>query len=152
MPDQTPDLVADQNAVYFLPDDMSLVQNQIGIEAGSFVNNANWDSNLQQDISKTLNFVDYIHQDVGGEMQPMDMLGWSTGIYPMSASRGKFLGGTIYAPQSANLFASEQYGNVGLSNRNQTQVEQYFQQKNVYTPRDEDAFSTFIMPGFEGSN
>ena len=152
MPDQTPDLVADQNATYFLPDDMSLVQNQMGIEVASYNVQAQFDGAKGQDVSKVLNFVDYIYQDIGGEMAPKDMLGWSTGIYPMSASRGDFIGGTLYAPMSANLFASEQYGNVGMDNRNQLQVEQYYAQKGSYTPRDEDAFSTFITPGFEGSN
>lgn len=144
-------LVADQNGTYFLPDDMSLVSNQIGIEVGSFPTNAQFDGAKTQDISTTLKFVDYIHQDIGGEMSPVAMLGYSTGIYPMSASRPDFDGGTLYAPQSANIFASEQYGLVGLSNRNQLQVEQYIQQNNVFTPTDQAAFSTFIMPGFGGN-
>lgn len=145
------DIVNDQNGVYFLPDDVNLATNVIGIEAGSFVHNAGWDGAKQADINKVLNFVDYIQQDIGGEMAPVEMLGWSTGIYPMSASRPDFDGTTIMAPQSANLFASEQYGNVGLSNRNQLQVEQYIQQNNIFTPSDPNAFFSFITPGFGGN-
>lgn len=145
------DLVADQNGTYFLPDDVSLVSNQIGIEAGSFVTNAAWDGAKQQDFSSVLPFTVAIKQDIGGEMAPVSILGWSTGIYPMSASRGDFNGATLMAPQSANIFASEQYGNVGLSNRNQTQVEQFLSQNNQYTPRDVEAFASFITPGFGGN-
>jgi hypothetical protein len=145
------DLVADQNGTYFLPDDVSLVSNQIGIEVGSFNTQAQFDGARQQDFSLVLPFTVAIKQDIGGEMAPVNLLGWSTGIYPMSASRGDFDGSTIMAPQSANIFASEQYGNVGLSNRNQTQVEQFFQQNNVYTPRDVEAFASFVTPGFGGN-
>jgi hypothetical protein len=51
-------------------------------------------------------------------------------------------------PNSAVIFASEQYGDVGLSNANEVKVAQIAYQANVWTPNEADAAVTFITPGF----
>ena len=109
-----------------------------------------WDGARQQDINKVLNFSEYIDQSFGGEMQPEEMIGWSTGIIPMFVSRGDFMGGTIQPAQIDALYASQQYGDVGLSNRNEVVTQQVVTAPNVFTPLDNQAAITFVSPGFEG--
>ena len=104
------------------------------------------------DAGQVLNFTDAINEDVGGVMTPTDMLGWSTGLIPSGVQYQPFRGETLVGkdvPNSAVIFASEQYGDVGLSNANEVKVAQVAYQANVWTPTDGDAAATFIMPGFE---
>jgi hypothetical protein len=144
------DFVADQDRVFFLPDDMSLATNVVGIEVGNFNYPAEFDGAKQQSINTVLPFTVAINQDFGGEGAPVELLGYSTGIYPMSASRPDFDGATLFAIPSANIFASEDYGSVGGTRRAQVQVEQYATQNFIYTLPDAQAFETFITPGFSG--
>ena len=91
-----------------------------------------------------------INESIGGQQTPADQLGYSTGIVPMSVSRGDFMGGVIQPQQIDALYASQQYGDVGLSNRNEVMVQGLNQQENVYTPIDSEAALSFVMPGFIG--
>jgi len=104
------------------------------------------------DAGHALNFVDYIKQDIGGEMAPEYQLGYTTGYVSVEQKWRPFDGQTLVGgdvPNSAVIFASEQYGNVGLSNANQVKVAQLEYQANVWTPSDEEAAVTFIEPGFQ---
>ena len=104
------------------------------------------------DAGKALNFVDYIQEDIGGEMAPEYQLGYTTGYVSVEQKWRPFDGQTLVGadvPNSAVIFASEQYGDVGLSNANQVKVAQLEYQANVWTPSDQDAAVTFITPGFE---
>lgn len=92
-----------------------------------------------------------VNESVGGQQTPADQLGYSTGIVPMSVSRGDFIGGVIQPQQIDALYASQQYGDVGLSNRNEVMVQGLNQQENVYTPIDSEAALSFVMPGFIGN-
>lgn len=103
------------------------------------------------DAGQVLNFTDAIKEDVGGVMTPTDMLGWSTGLIPAGVKWQPFQGETLVGkdvPNSAVIFASEQYGDVGLSNANEVKVAQVAYQANVWTPTDQDNALTFITPGF----
>ena len=60
------------------------------------------------------------------------------------------MGGVIQPQQIDALYASQQYGDVGLSNRNEVMVQGLNQQENVYTPIDSEAALSFVMPGFIG--
>ena len=102
---------------------------------------------IGQDV---LPFTVAINESVGGQQTPADLLGYSTGIVPMSVSRGDFNGETIQPAQIDALYASQQYGDVGLSNRNEVMVQGVMAQQNVYTPLDNEAALSFIMPGFSG--
>jgi hypothetical protein len=96
-----------------------------------------------------LPFVEAVNVSLGGETTPEDQLGFSTGIVPMSVSRGDFDGTTIQPAQIDALYASQQYGDVGLSNRNEVMVQALISQDNVFTPNDANAALTFVTPGFE---
>lgn len=103
------------------------------------------------DVATTLNFNQYIIEDVGGESVPSDMLGYTTGLVPMGVKWQPFQGETLIGkdvPNSAVIFASEQYGDVGLSNANEVKVAQVAYQANVWTPHESDSAVTFISPGF----
>ena len=104
---------------------------------------------IGQDV---LPFTVAINESIGGQQTPADLLGYSTGIIPMSVSRGDFDGATIQPAQIDDLYASQQYGDVGLSSRNETMVAGVMAQQNLYTPLDNEAALSFIMPGFTGSN
>ena len=104
---------------------------------------------IGQDV---LPFTVAINESIGGQQTPADLLGYSTGIIPMSVSRGDFDGATIQPAQIDALYASQQYGDVGLSSRNETMVAGVMAQQNLYTPLDNEAALSFIMPGFTGSN
>ena len=112
----------------------------------------NYDGNKEQDISKVLPFVVAVNESVGGEMAPADQLGWNTGFYGMLASRGAFNGLTIQPENSAMIFASQQYGEVGRSSRNETVVAQYLDSNLIYTGQDSNNMLTFITPGFTGGD
>ena len=97
-----------------------------------------------------LPLVEAVNESIGGQQTPADLLGYSTGIIPMSVSRGAFNGQTIQPAQIDALYASQQYGDVGLSNRNEVMVAGIMAQQNIYTPLDSEAALSFIMPGFVG--
>ena len=140
-----------------LPDDTNLnwgtQQSTPGLEQSSFVNaDFNGTLGLTEDVGVVLPFTVAIDESVGGTPVPANMLGWSTGFVPAEVRWAPFNGATLVGsdvPNSAVIFASEQYGDVGLSTANQTKVEQINYLNNVFTPNDENAAATFIAPGFE---
>jgi hypothetical protein len=101
------------------------------------------------DTTTVLPFVIAVNESIGGQGTPDQLIGWSTGIVPMSLSRGDFDGATIQPAQIDVLYASQQYGDVGLSNRNEVMVQALINQDNVFTPNDANAAMTFVTPGFE---
>jgi hypothetical protein len=139
------------SANYPTEDTLNFTQNQgTPFEIAPFSSQPNFDGNRQQDITLVLPLVVAVNESIGGEMAPADQLGFSTGIVPMSVSRGDFNGLTIVPEKTANIQAAQQYGQVGLSNANQTKVAQYLDQNFIFTKQDETAFSSFITPGFGG--
>lgn len=139
-----------------VPDDRNLnygtQQSTPGVEQSMFIN-ADFDGKLglTEDINVVLPFTVAINESIGGTPTPANLLGWSTGYVSSEQKWRPFDGSTLTnaeVPNSAVIFASEQYGDVGLSNANQTKVEQILYLNNVFTPNDENAAATFIAPGF----
>jgi hypothetical protein len=86
---------------------------------------------------------------LGGEMTPQDQLGFSTGFVPMEVTRGSFNGQTIQPEQIDALYASQQYGDVGLSTRNETMVQGLRIQQNIFTPNETLSADSFVNPDFQ---
>jgi len=130
------------------------VDTQLSNAIDAYNDQSNWDTPNNQIAGygqDVLPFVLAVNESIGGTQTPDDLLGYSTGIVPMSVSRGDFLGGVIQPQQIDALYASQQYGDVGLSNRNEVMVQGLNQQENVYTPIDSEAALSFVMPGFIGN-
>lgn len=116
----------------------------------AFTDQPDWDGKRQLGVGmNVLPLVEAVDQAIGGETTPEDQLGFSTGIVPMSVSRAEFDGATIQPAQIDVLYASQQYGDVGLSNRNEVMVQALISQENIFTPNDANAALTFVTPGFE---
>ena len=129
------------------------VDTQLSNAIDTFNDQPDWDgvNGREQAIGQdVLPLVEAVNESIGGQQTPTDLLGYSTGIIPMSVSRGEFNGETIQPAQIDALYASQQYGDVGLSNRNEVMVQGIMSQQNVYTPLDNEAALSFIMPGFIG--
>jgi hypothetical protein len=126
---------------------------QLSNAINTFMDQPDWDGALGREQAIGMNYLTLqqaVKQDIGGEMTPADLLGYSTGILPMSVTRGEFNGQTIQPDQIDALYASQQYGDVGLSSRNETMVAGIMAQQNIYTTNDSEAALSFIMPGFVG--
>jgi hypothetical protein len=133
-----------------LPSDLDLNYGTVNSKTNT---EADFDGNdgRNVDAGQALVFTTAINEDVGGVMTPTDLLGWSNGLAAPGSQFQPFRGETLVGadvPNSAVIFASEQYGDVGLSTANQTKVAQIAYQQNVWTPTDNDAAVTFITPGF----
>ena len=103
------------------------------------------------DIAKSLKFVDYIQEDIGGEMAVENLIGWSSGFVPMNVRNRPFDGRVLTldeTPFSAVIFAGEQYGDVGGDSANQTRLAQVQYTNSIYTPNEQTAADSFIAPGF----
>ena len=112
---------------------------------------AQLDGSRTQDIATSLKFVDYIQEDIGGQMAVENLIGWSTGVVTQNVRNRPFDGRVLSAdetPFSAAIFASEQYGDVGSDSSNQTRVAQVNFTDSVYTPNEQQAADSFISPGF----
>lgn len=131
------------------------VDTQVSNAINTFNDQPDWDAvngreaPIGQDV---LPLVVAVNESIGGQQTPQDLLGYSTGLLPMSVTRGQFNGLTIQPAQIDALYASQQYGDVGLSNRNEVMVAGVMYQQNQYTPLDNEAALSFIMPGFVGGN
>jgi hypothetical protein len=90
-----------------------------------------------------------VNESIGGQGVPLELIGWSNGIVPMEVSRGSFNGATIQPEQIDALYASQQYGDVGLSTRNETMVQGLRYQQNIFTVDETSASDSFVMPDFE---
>ena len=90
-----------------------------------------------------------VNESIGGQGVPIQLIGYSTGIVPMEVSRGSFNGAVIQPEQTDALYASQQYGDVGLSTRNETMVQGLRYQQNIFTVDEQQASDSFIMPDFE---
>ena len=129
------------------------VDTQLSNAINAYNDQPDWDgvngreAAIGQDV---LPLVIAVNESIGGQQTPADLLGYSTGILPMSVTRGDFNGQTIQPDQIDALYASQQYGDVGLSNRNEVMVAGIMAQQNQYTPLDSEAALSFIMPGFVG--
>ena len=140
-----------------VPDDTLLAfgnqQSTPGVQTSYFVQpDFNGTLGLTPDLTNVLPLVQAVKEDVGGTAVPEMMLGWSTGFVNAEQKWRGFDGSTLVGqdvPNSAVIFASQQYGDVGLSNANQTKVEQLRYMNNVWTPNDQLAADTFIAPGFQ---
>jgi len=118
----------------------------------TFTEQADWDGNRSRELAVGMNYLTLtqtVQQDIGGEMTPEDLIGYSTGIVPMEVTRGMFNGETIQPAQIDALYASQQYGDVGLSTRNETMVQGLISQESIFTITDATAGMTFVTPGFE---
>lgn len=124
-------------------------QESTPMEITSIQTFADFDGSAGRNLNtKVLPLTVAVNESIGGEATPANQLGFTTGIYPMSASRGGFNGGTIVPINSAVIFASEQYGDVGLSNRNEVMVQALSFMNNDYTPDNDNAAQSFTNPGF----
>ena len=112
---------------------------------------AQLDGSRTEDIATSLKFVDYIHEDVGGQGGIENLIGYSTGYVPQNVRNRPFDGRVLSldeVPFSAVIFASEQYGDVGSDSSNQTRVAQVQYTDSIYTPNEQVAADSFIAPGF----
>jgi hypothetical protein len=138
---------------YEMLDQDTNVDTQLSNAINAYNDQPDWDgvngreAAIGQDV---LPLVIAVNESIGGQQTPADLLGYSTGILPMSVTRGDFNGQTIQPDQIDALYASQQYGDVGLSNRNEVMVAGIMAQQNQYTPLDSEAALSFIMPGFVG--
>ena len=148
-------LMEDPYPSYEALDENTNVDTAVSNAIDAYNDQPDWDAvyGREQAIGQdVLPFTVAINESIGGQQTPADLLGYSTGIIPMSVSRGDFDGATIQPAQIDALYASQQYGDVGLSSRNETMVAGIMAQQNIYTPLDNEAALSFIMPGFTGSN
>lgn len=146
--------MADAYPSYEVLDENTNVDTEVSNAINTFNDQPDWDTTnvtISGWGTSVLPLVEAVDQAIGGQYTPADQLGYSTGIIPMSVSRGDFDGATIQPAQIDALYASEQYGNVGLSSRNETMVAGIMIQQNQYTPLDAEAALSFIMPGFSGN-
>lgn len=98
---------------------------------------------------KSLEINDYVNWDEGGQPGPVDNLGWNTGSSEGGFRRWlKFMGQVLIPANTAAIMASQQYGNVGLDNRNQVLVAQYAQQNSTYLPSQQELEAQGIAPGW----
>lgn len=134
-------------------DEATNVDTRVSNAIDTYNDQPDWDgvNGREQAIGQNvLPLVLAVNESIGGQQTPADLLGYSTGILPMSVTRGAFNGQTIQPAQIDALYASQQYGDVGLSTRNETMVAGIMAQQNIYTPLDSEAALSFIMPGFSG--
>lgn len=147
-------LSGDMYPSYEMLDENTNVDTQVSNAIDTYNDQPDWDGMFgrEQAIGQdVLPFTVAINESIGGQQTPADLLGYSTGIIPMSVSRGDFDGATIQPDQIDALYASQQYGDVGLSSRNETMVAGIMIQQNQYTPLDAEAALSFVMPGFSGN-
>jgi hypothetical protein len=147
-------LSGDMYPSYEALDENTNEDTQVSNAINTFMDQPDWDGSRGRETSIGMNvlpLVQAVDVAIGGEMTPEDLLGYSTGIIPMSVSRGDFDGATIQPDQIDALYASQQYGDVGLSSRNETMVAGIMIQQNQYTPLDNEAALSFVLPGFSGN-
>jgi len=146
-------LMEDPYPSYEVLNENTNVDTQVANAIDAYNDQPDWDAVNGREAAigqNVLPLVLAVNESIGGQQTPADLLGYSTGIIPMSVSRGYFNGETIQPDQIDALYASQQYGDVGLSNRNEVMVAGVMAQQNVYTPLDNEAALSFIMPGFIG--
>lgn len=146
-------LMEDPYPSYEALDEATNVDTRVSNAIDTYNDQPDWDgvNGREQAIGQNvLPLVLAVNESIGGQQTPADLLGYSTGILPMSVTRGAFNGQTIQPAQIDALYASQQYGDVGLSTRNETMVAGIMAQQNIYTPLDSEAALSFIMPGFSG--
>jgi len=146
-------LMEDPYPSYEVLNEDTNVDTQVANAINAYNDQPDWDAVNGREAAigqNVLPLVLAVNESIGGQQTPADLLGYSTGIIPMSVSRGDFNGETIQPDQIDALYASQQYGDVGLSNRNEVMVAGVMAQQNVYTPLDNEAALSFIMPGFIG--
>jgi len=146
-------LMEDPYPSYEVLNENTNVDTQVANAIDAYNDQPDWDAVNGREAAigqNVLPLVLAVNESIGGQQTPADLLGYSTGIIPMSVSRGDFNGETIQPDQIDALYASQQYGDVGLSNRNEVMVAGVMAQQNVYTPLDNEAALSFIMPGFIG--
>jgi hypothetical protein len=98
---------------------------------------------------KSLEINEYVNWSEGGKGGPVDNLGWSTGIESGGFRRWMPLDGrTLIPANTAAINASQQYGNVGLDNRNQVLVAQFAQQYSTFLPDQQQLESQGIAAGW----
>lgn len=128
-------------------------QDSVGAFAiDAFTDQPDWDGQRGREAligMDVLPLVEAVNQDIGGEGVPIEMIGYSTGFVPMEVTRGTFNGATIQPEQIDALYASQQYGDVGLSTRNQTMVEGLRQQELVFLGDSLENALSFVSPDFE---
>lgn len=128
-------------------------QDSVGAFAiDTFTDQADWDGvdGRQMEIGMSvLPLVLAVDESIGGEGTPIQLIGYSTGFVPMEVTRGSFNGQTIQPEQIDALYASQQYGDVGLSNRNETMVQGLRIQQNIFTPNETLSADSFVNPDFQ---